>query len=151
MMTEESNEPNDIRISKDEIDFIRKRIKEQDEARMRAEIEEQLKQKNTTQTPPTDTIATDEILKLKEENEKLRQSHKAILLNQFTEEEQEKYKDKSNADLELLLDYKKDYKPKGIVFRASDKSESNKETKDELPPGMIGRFDFKKQKYIRSD
>lgn len=80
------------------------------------------------------------IEQLRKENEELKASQKASLLKQFTETEQEEFKDRSITELQLLLDYKAKHLKKGIL-RSQPSDASDKRTQTQMTPGSIGSWD----------
>lgn len=119
----------DIRISDEQIEFIKKQI-----------AETKLKEKLDQQSPTKEQLA-----KLQAENDQLRATQRKALLKEFDEKEQEEYKDYSNDQLELVLQIKKKYAtPKGIR-RQTDQTDSTTTQETIVKAGSIGEYKLNKK------
>jgi hypothetical protein len=131
-------EAQDIRISKEDAKLIENFISE-------------VKKGSTKTDPkpaPEKTPDASELEKLRTENEALKDRRKQEILELFEDTDKEKYKDKSLADLELLLGYIKDHptKRKGVPRTADSKGDETQK-KRKLPPGVIGGWNPKTKEW----
>jgi len=78
-----------------------------------------------------------EIEKLRQENQQIKSTVKEELLNNFDEEERKEYENKPLEDIQLALDIKNKYKPKGIR-----RSEFSRGTRLTSKDGSIGKYDY---------
>ena len=91
-----------------------------------------------------------QIKELEKEREDYQQTRKKDLLEQFDKKTQEKYKDKSVQDLELLLEYVRDNPPKrskGITRGSDSDKDKDKDFASQLASGEVGSYDFKTGKW----
>lgn len=135
-------------VSKEEIKILQELAAKTKSSNEEKELVRLRKENEILKNSVGEKDLSDKISKLSEENEQLQSARKADLLNQLTKKEQEKYKDKSMQDLELILEVVKDRpKRKGIQRGSDSDKDEQQELRKELADGEVGSYDFKTKKW----